>query len=211
MATIHPSATLVPGKLELLQAWVPTQPWAEGLDTSALEQVGAYRFDDPAGEVGTETFLLRTGDGTVLQVPLTYRAQPLDGAELVGTTQHSVLGTRYVHDGPADPVYAAALAAALLTGTPQAELELQTPGGPVVREPTARVHVDGALGTVGPPPSDAEVAVSTVGTTTVLATGAADLVLLRVLGGAEEGSVGGSVLRGTWTGQDTPVLLALAR
>ena len=73
------------------------------------------------------------------------------------------------------------------------------------------MHVDGALGTVGPPPSDAEVAVSTVGTTTVLATGAADLVLLRVLGGAEEGSVGGSVLRGTWTGQDTPVLLALAR
>ncbi len=211
MATIHPSATLVPGKLELLQAWVPTQPWAAGLDTSALEQVGAYRFDDPAGEVGTETFLLRTGDGTVLQVPVTYRAQPLDGAELVGTTEHSVLGTRWVHDGPTDPVYAAALAGALLTGTPQAQLELQTPDGPVVREPTARVHVDGALGTVGPPPADAEVAVSTAGTTTVLATGAAELVLLRVLGGAEEGAVGGSVLRGTWAGQDTPVLLAHAR
>ena len=211
MATIHPGATLVPGKLELLQAWVPTQPWAGDLGTAALEVAGAYRFDDPAGEVGTETFLLRTGDGTVLQVPVTYRAQPLDGAVLVGQAEHSVLGTRWVYDGPTDPVYAAALAAALLTGTPQAQLEDQTPEGPVVREPTARVHVDGALGTVGPPPTDAEVAVSTAGTTTVLATGVAELVLLRVLGGAEEGAVGGSVLRGTWAGQDTPVLLAFAR
>ncbi len=59
--------------------------------------------------------------------------------------------------------------------------------------------------------SDAEVTVTTAGTTTVLATGAAELVLLRVLGGAEEGAVAGPVLRGTWAGQDTPVLLALAR
>ena len=210
MAVIH-LATLVPGKLELLQAWVPTQPLAAGLDTTALELAGAYRFDDPAGEVGTETFLLRTGDGTVLHVPVTYRAQPLEDAVLVGTTEHSVLGHRFVYDGPTDPVYAAALSSALLTGTPQAELEYQTPDGPEVREPTARVHVDGALGTLSGPPADAEVTVTTEGTTTVLRTDGGELVLLRVLGGPEEGSVGGPVLRGTWAGQDTPALLALAR
>ncbi|SDP23097.1 hypothetical protein SAMN05660199_03424 [Klenkia soli] len=207
MATIH-LATLTPGKLELLQAWVPAQPWAAGLDTSALEQVGAYRFDDPAGEVGTETFLLRAGD-TVLHVPVTYRAEPLDGAGLVGVTEHSVLGTRYVHDGPTDPVYAAALAAALLMGSPQAELEYQTPGGPEVREPTARVHTDGALGTVVP--AVGPVTTTTEGTTTLLRADGQELVLLRVLGGAEEGAVAGPVLRGTWSGQDEPVLLALAR
>jgi len=34
-------------------------------------------------------------------VPLTYRGAPLDGAEdaLVGTTEHGVLGRRWVYDG----------------------------------------------------------------------------------------------------------------
>ncbi|KQS67066.1 hypothetical protein [Modestobacter sp. Leaf380] len=209
MAVIH-AATLVPGKLELLQAWVPTRPWAAGLTTASLEVAGAYRFDDPAGEVGTETFLLRAGDA-VLHVPVTYRAQPLEGAGLLGTTEHSVLGTRWVYDGPTDPVYAAALAAALLTGTPQAELEHQTPDGPELREPTARVHADGALGTLSPPPADVVVSATDQGTTTLLDTGGAELVLLRVLGGPAEGTVSGPVLRGTWAGQDTPALLAFAR
>jgi hypothetical protein len=43
--------------------------------------VSAYRFDDPAGEVGIETLLVRRGAGPVLQVPLTYRGAPLAGAE----------------------------------------------------------------------------------------------------------------------------------
>ncbi len=74
-----------------------------------MTALGAYRFDDPAGEVGVETFLLQAGD-VVLQVPLTYRSGPLPGAEdaLVGETEHSVLGRRWVHDGTADPVWLAA-------------------------------------------------------------------------------------------------------
>jgi hypothetical protein len=208
MALIHPRATLVPGKLELLQAWVPDQPWAAGLDAAGLEQVGAYRFDDPAGEVGTETFLLRCADGTVLHVPVTYRAEPL-AAGLVGTTEHSVLGTRYVHDGPTDPVYAAALASALLTGTPQAELELQVDDGPRTREPTARVHTDGALGTVVP--ALGPVDVTTEGTTTVLRADGQELVLLRVVDDAAVGEVAGPVLRGTWTDHPEAALLAFAR
>ena len=61
----------------------------------------AYRLDDPAGEVGMEGFLLTDANGHTVHVPLSYRAQPLDGAEehLLETTQHSVLGTRRVMTG----------------------------------------------------------------------------------------------------------------
>jgi hypothetical protein len=103
-------ATLVPTKVELLRAWLPTRSWA-GPDGSGAEPVGAYRFDDPAGQVGIETHLLRAGERT-LQVPLTYRNEPLDGADewFVGRVAHSVLGERWVYDGCGDPVYRAALA-----------------------------------------------------------------------------------------------------
>jgi hypothetical protein len=50
MAVMHPT-TLVPSKLELLAAWLPSQPWFDG-DASRLESLGAYRFDDPVGDVG---------------------------------------------------------------------------------------------------------------------------------------------------------------
>ena len=126
MALIH-QATLTPGKLDLLRAWLPTRPWfPAGAEVTAL---GAYRFDDPAGEVGVETFLLQAG-AVVLQVPLTYRSGPLPGAEhaLVGTTEHSVLGRRWVHDGTADPVWLAALVAAVLTGGTEAAEELEVDG-----------------------------------------------------------------------------------
>ena len=49
MAVIH-RATLTPGKLELLAGWLPARPWCPGVED--LRQLGAYRFDDPAGEVG---------------------------------------------------------------------------------------------------------------------------------------------------------------
>ena len=92
MALLH-RADLTPTKLELLQAWLPTRSWYTGPAAPQLTKVGAFRFDDPAGAVGVETMLVRAGDGPVLQVPLTYRGAPLDGAErwLVGTTEHSVL------------------------------------------------------------------------------------------------------------------------
>ena len=96
MAILH-RATLVPSKLELLEEWLPRQPWFTG-SAAGLERVAGYRFDDPAGEVGIETLLVRAPGGPLVQVPLTYRAAPLpDGARwLVGTLEHSVLGTRWV-------------------------------------------------------------------------------------------------------------------
>lgn len=100
-------AVLEPGKLELLRAWVRHQDWFDG-DPEGLEQVTTYRFVDPAGEVGMESFLLTDGSRT-FHVPVTYRGAVLDdaGDALVGEMEHSVLGRRWVYDASADPVYVA--------------------------------------------------------------------------------------------------------
>lgn len=98
-------AVLSPGKLELLRAWIRHQSWFDG-DPVRVEQVTAYRFVDPDGEVGMEAFLVSDGART-FHVPVTYRGAELPGAQdaLVGTLEHSVLGRRWVYDAPADPVY----------------------------------------------------------------------------------------------------------
>lgn len=62
VALLH-KATVSPTKLEALRAWLPGRTWVDGADVSSLTQVGAYRFDDPAGAVGIETLLVHTGDG----------------------------------------------------------------------------------------------------------------------------------------------------
>ena len=64
--------------------------------------------------MGVETLVVADEAGAepvVYQVPLTYRGEPLGSADhaLVGTMEHSVLGRRWVYDGPHDPVYAAQL------------------------------------------------------------------------------------------------------
>lgn len=119
MALFH-VATITPTKSDLIAEWVPTQPWGESTD-SAFEVIGAFRFDDPEGRVGMETHLVRAG-GTQLLVPLTYRAQPLDGAEeaLITEMQHSALGTRFVYDGLGDPQFVVMLAAVTMTGQGEA-------------------------------------------------------------------------------------------
>lgn len=147
MALLH-DATITPSKRELIEAWLPSQPWAAGLP--AVKPIGGFRFDDPAGEVGMEGILLRSEDGAVtIHVPLTYRGAPLDGAEdaLVGTTEHSVLGTRWVYDAPADPVFRAALTAAITEGGTGAEEYFEVGGEKVTREP--RVQVQGSGGEPG--------------------------------------------------------------
>jgi hypothetical protein len=105
MPKIHPGATLTPHFREFLPGWVARQPWYAGSGVPDLVPVGYFRFEDPAGEVGVETHLLR--DGSVLyQVPLTYRGAPLPGeASLVTTAEHSVLGTRWIYDAVADPIW----------------------------------------------------------------------------------------------------------
>jgi len=132
MAIIH-RATLTPSKPVLIGAWLDGRPWAgRGTD----EVLGAYRFDDPEGEVGVEAFLIRRG-GRLLHVPLAYRAAPLTGHEehLVGTLEHSVLGTRWVYDGTHDEVAVACFRRALAGEQEQAELEIHEDGRVVGRRP----------------------------------------------------------------------------
>jgi hypothetical protein len=194
MALIY-AATLTPGKLDLLNAWLPGRPWYDG--PGEVEQLGACRFDDPAGEVGIETFLLRAPDGTVLHVPLTYRSAELPGAaaHLVGTTEHSVLGTRWVYDAAADPVWVAAVASAVLTGGTQVEEVLDVDGRREPREPSA--YVSGSGAPVTPVPAVTEVAAHDEGPTTVVRAGDLELVLVRVVGAEVAAD---QVLTGTWPG-----------
>ncbi|MFF5389450.1 1,4-alpha-glucan branching protein [Streptomyces sp. NPDC013012] len=133
MAVIH-RTTMQPTKLELLAAWLPTRPWyAGGSDGPRLVRAGGFRLDDPEGEVGIEFMVVTDGtgpDAVAHQVPLTYRADPLAGAEraLVGTSEHGVLGKRWIYDGVHDPVFVERLHA-LLDGraAPQEQTATDTP------------------------------------------------------------------------------------
>lgn len=119
MALFH-RATITPTKAQLLADWAPTQRWGPAADVP-IDVIGAYRFDDPDGRVGMETHLFTAG-GTLFHVPLTYRDEPLAGAEeaLIAEMQHSVLGTRWVYDGLRDPLFVAMLAAVTMTGQGEA-------------------------------------------------------------------------------------------
>ena len=112
MAIIH-STTLTPGKLELLTVWLPHQPWYRGTGAPVLTKAGGFRLDDPDGEVGIEIMLAADADGTTYVVPMTYRGAPLDGADdaLIGTSEHGVLGRRWIYDAERDPVAVAQLLA----------------------------------------------------------------------------------------------------
>ena len=218
MALLH-QAELVPSKLEALAAWAPSQPWFEG-DPDRLEKVAAFRLDDPAGEVGVEVLLVRAGDGPVLQVPLTYRGAPLEGADdrLVGTMQHSVLGERWVYDGCGDPVFVAVTVSAALTGGGQADEVLQTPDGERVTRESEMVVV--GSGTAGAAvPSTSVQATRVVDGATVVDAGSCTFVLARTLDGRSPASLaeaaGGThddttqVLSATWPGHDAPTTLAV--
>ena len=119
MALFH-AATITPTKAELIAQWAPTRPWGPSA-ADPVEVIGSYRFDDPDGRVGMETHLVAAG-GSVLQVPLTYRDEPLEGAEDASITkmEHSVLGTRWVYDGLRDPRLVVLLAGVTMTGQGEA-------------------------------------------------------------------------------------------
>jgi Maltokinase N-terminal cap domain len=114
VATIF-RTTMAPTKLELLTTWLPEQPWwVGGGRYPQLTPAGGFRLDDPLGEVGLEFIFVTDvsgGQPVTYHVPLSYRAGPLPGAEhaLLGTSEHGVLGRRWIHDGPHDPVLTAAL------------------------------------------------------------------------------------------------------
>ncbi len=109
MSVIH-ETTMVPTKRELMAEWLPKQDWFEGNGAPVLSVAGGFRLDDPAGEVGLEMILVRdsgSGDPVLYHVPLSYRGAALAGAEdyLLGTSEHGVLGTRWIYDAAGDPVW----------------------------------------------------------------------------------------------------------
>jgi hypothetical protein len=198
-------AVLTPSKLCLLTAWLPSRSWFTG--EADLRQVGAYRFDDPAGEVGLEALLVQSGGGSVFHVPLTYRSRPLPGAEefLVGTAEHSVLGPRWVYDDCGDPVWTTALATTVLTGGTQAEEFMNVGGRLEPRAPTATVWGSGTVGSpVGP---IAAVNCRDDGPTTVVRSEQVELVIVRVIGTEARGE---QTLTGSWA-DGRPAVLAGAR
>ncbi|HLM04101.1 MAG TPA: 1,4-alpha-glucan branching protein [Blastococcus sp.] len=195
MATIHTGTTLVPSKLELLADWLPRQPWYRTTGRPPEpSRAGGFRLDDPAGEVGIEFLIVTDGtaeEGTTYAVPLSYRGAPLAGADagLVGTTEHGVLGRRWVYDGARDPVVVTQLLD-FVAGRTEAQHQSRsdTPDPSVGRSWTG-----GAPPVVPDPP-----AVSETGTGTSVDLGRLVLELVRI---PVDGAVAGNV-EVNWTRPD---------
>jgi hypothetical protein len=201
MAIVYPQATLTPSKRELMDAWLPTRSWFDG--EPGRKPVGSFRFDDPAGRVGLEGFLLGADGLTTLFLPLSYREAELDGAEehLVGTTDHSELGPRWVYDGCADPVFVAELARAVLTGATGVDHEFDLGNGPESRPTNAQVRGSGAAGVEVPPLE--WVGCHDEGPVTIVNAGPLELVVARVVGTQVEAA---ETLAVTWKGGDDVVI-----
>jgi len=162
MAVIH-HTTLSPTKLELLAAWLPGQDWYTDRGRAPeLAKAGGFRLDDPQGEVGIEFMVVTDGSddqAASYLTPMTYRASALAGADdaLIGTTEHGVLGRRWIYDGIGDPVLVGQLVA-LIQGQAQPQMQgvSDTPDPTVTWVPMAvgtpaeiesAVAGDGPLGT----------------------------------------------------------------
>ncbi|MFE0653907.1 1,4-alpha-glucan branching protein [Streptomyces sp. NPDC059534] len=172
MAVIH-HTTMQPTKLELLAAWLPTRAWYTAADGGPRPaKAGGFRLDDPEGEVGIEFMAVADGtgdDAVVYLVPMTYRGAPLEGADhaLIGTSEHGVLGTRWIYDGAHDPVLVGRLTALLagrtvaqdqsLTDTPDATVDAalapgtDLAGAEPVRVAEGHAHTDVVVRTPGAP------------------------------------------------------------
>lgn len=142
MAILH-EATLSPTKDDVLRDLLNARHDVDG----GVERLGAYRYDDPAGEVGIEAHIVEC-DGRVFHVPLTYRGAPLDGVEPICTMSHSVLGDRWVYAATDDRVAVAAYTSALRGDQQQAVLELHRADG-AVESPATDVAVS-ATGDAAP-------------------------------------------------------------
>lgn len=199
MALIY-NTTMDPTKMQLLAGWLPQQEWFTG-DVAQLTSVGAYRFDDPDGEVGMEGHLLTAGDDVVYHVPVTYRGADLpdvSDSDRLGTSAHGVLGTRWIFNAEADPVYRAVLADTIMQGGSEAqEFTPNEQGELEERERYTFVSGSGIGGSMG---ADAE------------------LTIVRRLGSGAGAHGGGASaiatddialeLTATWPGQTEPLVVA---
>ena len=202
MAVFH-RATVKPTKEELLAAWAPSQPWGPTAG-EPIEVIGSYRFDDPEGQVGMETFLFTAG-AELFHVPLTYRDAPLVGAEaaLISEMSHSVLGNRWVYDGWRDPLFRVMLAGVAMTGQGEA-LGMAVYDGRWYIAP-ANVRIHGGGWTQERVPVDRFELASDDAGGSVLRSDRFALTLFRR---PRTDPLGAMKLTATWPGQDEPVILA---
>jgi hypothetical protein len=225
MATIH-NTTMSPGKLELLAAWLPAQPWfASNGREPELTRVGGFRLDDPQGEVGIEFMLVADGSGdqpAVYQVPMTYHSREIQGAEgrLIGTSEHGVLGHRWIYDGIRDPVLVAQLVA-LVQGEVEAQAQSvsHTPDPTVTSQPvTGESLATISSVVIGDGPDGTELGVDVAGLDGLPA-GQLTVRIRRILQSDAEGVLAGDdagqpCLSGTWrlsNGTQVHGVLATAR
>ena len=209
MALLY-DAVLRPSKSELIAAWAPTQPWFVGDAAATVERVASFRFDDPDGEVGVETLLLRFGTGPLLQIPLAYRGAPHDGGEnwLIGTMTHSVLGDRWIYDATGDPIYLATVATVALNGGHEADQFEQLDGDLIPVASSAAVRGNGTLETPVPELSATIETTSTAGTTIATA-GALRVTVVRVIDGLSTAPrrKDTATVTGIWPQESAPQLL----
>jgi hypothetical protein len=195
MAIVYPHAQLTPGKRDLMDAWLPGRPWFDG--EPGRKPVGSFRFDDPEGEVGMEGFLLG-GDGrSTLFLSMTYRSAALPDADdhLIGTTEHSVLGTRWVYDGCGDPVFVQSLVNAIVTGATGVDHEYDLGNGPETSPTNAQVRGSGDPGTE--PPLLGALSSRDDGPVTLVDAGPLQVLVARVVGAAVDAR---QTLAVTWKG-----------
>jgi hypothetical protein len=199
-------ATLTPTKADLIAEWAPTQVWGPAPGTP-IDVIGSFRFDDPDGRVGMETHLVTAGDA-LLQVPLTYRDEPLQGASdhLIGEMDHSELGTRWVYDGIGDPLYVTMLAGVTLTGQGEALGMVVLKDRWYVAPSTVRIQGGGWVPKVAP--VDGFAVTDTDGFRVLLANDRFELEVFRRPVVAPRPDIG---LTATWAGHADAVVLAAAR
>ena len=205
MAVFH-RATITPTKEELIAEWAPTRSWGPSTDDH-IDVIGSYRFDDPEGRVGMETFLVRAG-GELLQVPLTYRDEPLDGIDdaLITEMHHSVLGRRWVYDGLGDPRFVLMLVGVAMTGQGEA-LGMAEYEGRWYIAPT-NVRIQGGGWTLERVPVDGFQLESDEASGSVLRNDRFELVVFRRPAPGPRPAIG---LTATWDGRDEAVVLAEVR
>ena len=205
MARFH-VATLTPTKAELIGEWIPTRSWGPAA-ADPIEVIGSFRFDDPDGRVGMETHLVSAGDA-LIQVPLTYRDEPLDGADdaLIAEMEHSVLGTRWVYDGLRDPQFVVMLTAVTMTGQGEA-IGMASHDGRWYVAPT-NVRIEGGGWTQERVPVDGFELESDDTTASVLRNDRFELTVFRRPAPGPRPPIG---LTATWEGLPEPVVLAEIR
>ena len=225
MADIFRNASLTPSKPEAVARYIQRRWPDAGATAENITLLASYRFDDPAGEVGTEVHIVHDAGGRTLQVPLTYRGAPQpemegtgldgeEGAELL-TMEHSELGTRWVYDGLSDRVFVAGLLGAISAGSGGAAYvdaetgEEFTSGRAEVRGTGTPSEVQLSDSLPAPMPSETSVTLD-LGDATLTFNSVLDTDFPATDSGSSTDSAAGTpgLLLGTWSGQDAEVLLA---